>query len=184
MDKNVQEKEKQVQVEADKDKADKDKVDKDKALQAKARLDQLKSSRGRAVRISIAAVAVAVVAICVCVLVFRGLGSRTTSAYVSLGDVTFIDKSRQGDEYFVTFQAAEYNCLPEELNENGVTIRINREIYDALALNVKYSAATVSFTVPVRIASRAGYREADGNLNALWREDILSEYGRVISLVW
>lgn len=173
MDTEMQDKEKQTQE-----------AGKDKALQAKARLEQVKSSRGKAVRTAIAAIVVAAAAICACVLIFKGQGSRTMTAYLGIGDVTFIDKSRQEDGYYVTFQAAEYNCLPEELNKNGVTIRINQEIYDALALNVKYSAATISFTMPVRIASKAGYREADGNLNVLWQEGVLAEYGRVISLVW
>jgi len=116
--------------------------------------------------------------------VYTWMNNRTIDVVASIRDITFVDKQKSGDDYYVTFQAADYNLLPEGLNENGIMVKASADIYNAIVLDVGYGSANIVFQVPASVARKAGFQEEQANVQVLWTEDILGKYARIQSVVW
>jgi hypothetical protein len=130
------------------------------------------------------AVAVAVAVLLLCSYIYSLINNRIMSVVAMVGDVTILDKYREGEDNFVNFRAGSYNLIPSKLNEDGITIRIEKELYDAIALDVKYGLANIVFQVPYSVAKKAGYVESQGNVQVLWTEDIVNKYAWIRAIVW
>lgn len=147
-------------------------------------LVELKEGKKKYKMIAAAAVAVAVLAVLLCIYIYSLQYNRRLTVIAPVGDIVFVEKHRDEEDCFVTFQAAEYNRIPAEVNMQGITIQIEPEFYDILVLNAEYASANIVFEVPQGVARKAGYDEAQANIQNLWTEDILKKYTSVRSIVW
>ncbi|MDL2302479.1 hypothetical protein LJC58_09005 [Lachnospiraceae bacterium OttesenSCG-928-D06] len=112
------------------------------------------------------------------------VNNKNITVVTTIGSITFTDKQKNGEECYVTFQAADYNLIPDSLNEKGITIKVDGDTYHALALDVDYAYANVVFQIPKSAANKAGYDESSANIQALWNKDILEKYAQIQSIVW
>lgn len=113
----------------------------------------------------------------------RHMGKKIT-VVTTVGNVTFTDKHREDGKCYVTFKAADYNVIPAELNQKGMTVLIEEDLYKALPLEVEYDSVNVVFEVPRFAYAKAGFSQKQANVQTLWTEEILSKYARIQSLVW
>ena len=156
----------------------------EKNEQLKQAVDKLNLKKDKAVKFGIIAGVIAVLAICICIYIYRVDYNKKLTVIVPIGDLTFIDKSREGEGYYVTFTAADYNRIPDSVNEKGARVRVDRETYDILVLKVEYDSADVVFEVPQGVARKAGYSAESTNYQSLWTQDILAKYTTIKTIVW
>lgn len=147
-------------------------------------VDKAKLKKNKTVKFGIIAGVIAVLAILICVYIYRADYYKKLTVIVPVGDLTFTDKSREDDSYYVTFTAADYNRIPSEVNEKGARVRVDRETYDILVLKVEYDSADVIFEVPQGVARKVGYSPESTNYQSLWTEDILAKYTTIKTIVW
>lgn len=139
---------------------------------------------GKAKRFAIVAAIAAVAVFLLCAYIYSLVNNRIMGVVAMVGDVTILDKYRDGEDNYVTFRAESYNMIPSDLNEKGITVRMERELYDAIAIDVKYGTANILFRVPYSVARKAGYEEEQANVQVLWTEDILNKYAWIKTVVW
>lgn len=147
-------------------------------------VEKLSLKKNMAVKFGIAAAVVAVIAIVVSIYIYRADYNKRITVIVPIGDLTFTEKTRDENHYYVTFQAADYNRIPAAVNEKGARVGVEKEIYDILALEVEYDSADVIFEVPQGVARKAGYSAESMNYQTLWTDDILQKYTTIKSIVW
>lgn len=135
-------------------------------------------------RAAIAAGAILCLALIICIIVGVSQYNKRMTIIAPIGDITFLDKYQQDGEYYVTFQAAEYNRIPSEMNDKGINIKVEAEAYQLLVLNEKYDSASVVFEVPQGMAKKAGYSQEELNIQTLWTEEIISKYTELKTIIW
>ncbi|MDR2043901.1 MAG: hypothetical protein LBQ15_05950 [Clostridium sp.] len=143
-----------------------------------------KTQNGRPYKRTLIIVFLVAVVFLLCAYLYHLVNNRSLQVVVMVGDLTVTDKQKAEGEYFITFQAGAYNLVPPEMNSRGFVVRTTGEIYDMLVLDVPYEAASLVFRIPRSAARKAGYEEEQANVQALWQENILSNYATVKSVVW
>lgn len=161
-----------------------DKKDRDQEIKNRLKMEKMEQGRKRARIIAFAAVLVAAAAILIAVGIYRADYSKVITVISTVGDVTFTDKSRDGDGCYVTLVAADYNRIPEAWQESGVRIKIDSGMYDVLVLDIEYDTANIVFEVPQGIARKAGFSQEDMNVQSLWTDEILQQYTSVRNIIW
>lgn len=131
----------------------------------------------------IAAVVLAAI-LAVLIYVYSLSQKQIITVVTTIGNLTFTDKQKTDEDYTITFQAADYNFLPEEMNTKGITTHISSEIYDAIALDTEYRYANILFEVPRNVARKAGFDKEKANTQALWTPEILQKYSKIQTAVW
>lgn len=156
----------------------------DKEMGYQQKLERLQTGRSRAILLASAAAAIAVIAIIVCIYSYRSWYNSKITMIIPIGEITFVDKYQEDERYYITFQAADYNRIPAQLNGKGICVQVEKEVYDILALDIKYNSANVVFEVPKGVARKVGYEEEKLNVQNLWTEDVLMNYTTLKSIVW
>lgn len=156
----------------------------DKEMGYQQKLEKLQTGRSRAILLASAAAAIAVIAIIVCIYSYRSWYNSKITMIIPIGEITFVDKYQEDERYYITFQAADYNRVPTQLNGKGICVQVEKEVYDILALDIKYNSANVVFEVPKGVARKVGYEEEKLNVQNLWTEDVLMNYTTLKSIVW
>lgn len=140
------------------------------------------SDRSIMIRTIVIAAAAVMVLLIICVWVISL--NRKLTVIAPIGNITFIDKHRENDICYVTFEAADFNRIPKEINEQGITVMVDQATYDLIALDVEYGSANVVFEVPKSAAGKVGYDESLMNIQNLWTDKILTDYATIRSIVW
>lgn len=155
----------------------------DQDIENLLKMEKMKHGRNRARIIAFVAILIATAAILIAVGIYRADYSKVITVISTVGDVTFTDKSRDGDGCYVTLTAADYNRIPEEW-QSGIRIKIDSGLYDILVLNMEYDTANIVFEVPQGIARKAGFSQEEMNIKSLWTDEILSQYTSVRNIIW
>lgn len=144
----------------------------------------LKSGSDRNIMIRTIVIAAAAVLVLLLICIWVISLNRKLTVIAPIGNITFIDKHRENDICYVTFEAADFNRIPKEMNEQGITVMVDQATYDLIALDVEYGSANVVFEVPKSAAGKAGYDESLMNIQNLWTDKILTDYATIRSIVW
>lgn len=147
-------------------------------------IQKLKLGKNKASKIGVIAAVTAVVVLALSIYIYTVQYNKTITIIAPVGDITFQDKFKDGDRYFVVFQAADFNRIPEAVSSKGITMQVDGPTFDLLALNVEYGTANVVFEVPQGVARKAGYLAEEVNVQVLWTEEILSKYATMRTIIW